>query len=101
MFKKRRGISLPYKTQGLIYFMCVNFNIMPEWVQQGIRNACNKIAGDDSKALFEVLTNDSLSIDAIARKHYLNEKKLYRWRKEFYENAHESLLLPHKNERKK
>ena len=36
MFKKRRGIHIPYNKQGLIYFTCVNIDEMPEEIQNKI-----------------------------------------------------------------
>ena len=36
MFKKRRGIRIPYEKQGLIYFNCVNYKDMPEDIQNKI-----------------------------------------------------------------
>ena len=85
MFRKRRGIHIPYNKQGLIYFTCVNVKEMPEDVQQKILNLCIDVAGEDYKALYEVVTNDKKSILSISLEYFLNEKKLYRLRKEFYE----------------
>ena len=85
MFKKRRGIHLPYNKQGLIHFICVNIKDMPIEVRQKIESLCAEIAGEDYKALFEVLTNDQKTVDRIAREHFINEKKLYMMRKDFYE----------------
>lgn len=85
MFRKRRGIHIPYNKQGLIYFICVNVKDMPEDVQQRILNLCIEVAGEDYKALYEVVTNDKKSILSISLEYFLNEKKLYRLRKEFYE----------------
>ncbi|MBP3359925.1 MAG: hypothetical protein J6N52_03655 [Clostridia bacterium] len=85
MFKKRRGIHIPYNRQGLIYFICVNVKDMPQEVQQKILNLCVEVGKEDYKALYEVMTNDRKSILSISLEHYLNEKKLYRLRKEFYE----------------
>ncbi len=85
MFRKRRGIHIPYNKQGLIYFTCVNVKEMPEDVQQKILNLCIEVAGEDYKALYEVVTNDKKSILSISLEYFLNEKKLYRLRKEFYE----------------
>ena len=85
MFKKRRGIYMPYNKQGLIYFICMNAPDMPKEVQEKIRNLCVEIAGEDHKALYEVLTNDQKTVDRIAREHFISEKKLYLLRKDFYE----------------
>lgn len=85
MFKKRRGIHIPYNKQGLIYFTCMNVREMPEDVQQKILNLCIEVGKEDYKALYEVLTNDNKSVLSISLEYFLNEKKLYRLRKEFYE----------------
>ena len=85
LFKKRRGIHIPYNKQGLIYFTCMNVKDMPEEIQRKILSLCIEIGKEDYQALYEVLTNDSKSILSISLEYYLNEKKLYRMRKEFYE----------------
>jgi len=51
MFKKRRGIHIPYNKQGLIYFTCMNVADMPEDIQQKILNLCIEVGGADYKAL--------------------------------------------------
>ena len=43
MFKKRKGINVPYNKQGLIYFTCVNFKDMPENVQNRVKMLCDDI----------------------------------------------------------
>lgn len=85
MFKKRRGIHIPYNKQGLIYFICINVDDMPEYIQKKILNLCIEIGKEDYKALYEVMTNEDKSILSISLEFYVNEKKLYRMRKEFYE----------------
>lgn len=85
MFKKRKGIHIPYNKQGLIYFICVNVKDMPEEVQQKILNLCIEVGKEDYKALYEVVTNDKKSILSISLEYFLSEKKLYSLRKEFYE----------------
>lgn len=85
MFKKRRGIKLSYNKQGLIYFICMNIKDLPAEVQDKVLNLCLVIAGEDYQALYEVLTCDYRTVEAIARKYYISEKKLYGYRKEFYE----------------
>ncbi len=85
MFKKRRGIHIPYNRQGLIYFVCMNVKDMPEDVQKKILNLCIEIGGDDHQALYELLTNDTKSVVGISLKYLISEKKLYNMRREFYE----------------
>lgn len=85
LFRKRRGIHIPYNKQGLIYFTCVNVKDMPQEVQQTILNLCIEVAGQDYKALYEVVTNDRKSVLSISLEYFINEKRLYKLRKEFYE----------------
>lgn len=85
MFKKRRGIHIPYNKQGLIYFTCMNVREMPEDIQQKILILCVEVGKEDYKALYEVLTNDNKSVLSISLEYFLSEKRLYRLRKEFYE----------------
>ena len=85
LFRKRRGIHIPYNKQGLIYFTCVNVKDMPQEVQQKILNLCIEVGKEDYKALYEVVTNDKKSVLSISLEYFINEKRLYRLRKEFYE----------------
>lgn len=85
MFKKRRGIRLSYNKQGLIYFTCMNIKDMPENIQQKVLNLCVEVGQQDYRALYELLTNDNKSVLSISHEYFLNEKRLYKMRKEFYE----------------
>ena len=85
MFKKIRSVKIPYKKQGLIYFVCMNVRDMPKDIQRKILNLCIEVGKEDYKALYEVLTNDSKSILNISLKYHINEKTLYKMRKKFYE----------------
>lgn len=85
MFKKRRGIELPYNKQGLIYFTCANYYDMPEDIQVKIVELCKEIGKEHSQVLFEVMTNSSKSIRKLAMEYYVSEMTLYRKRKKFYE----------------
>ena len=85
MFKKRRGIKLPYNKQGLIYFSCVNHNDMPDDVKQKIVNLCNEVGKEHAEVLFEVVTNSNKSIRALAMDYHISESQLYYYRRKFYE----------------
>lgn len=85
MFKRKRGIRLPYNKQGLIYFTCINFSNQPDKVKNKIMRLCDEIGQEYSSALFEVLTNDKKSLERIADENFLTEKKLTQMRKKFYE----------------
>ena len=85
MFKKRRGIHISYNKQGLIYFICMNANDMPEDVRRKILNLCIEVGKEDYKALYELLTNGNKSVLSFSLEYHLSEKKLYYMRKNFYE----------------
>ena len=85
MFKKRRGIQLPYNKQGLIYFTCVNIKDMPLDVQEKIINLCNEVGKEHAGVLFEVVTNSSKSIRSLSMEYHISETQLYYYRKKFYE----------------
>lgn len=85
MFKKRRGIHISYNKQGLIYFICMNINDMPEDVQQSILKLCIKVSGRYYKALYTILTDDTKNIHNVAMNYNISETQLYLYRKNFYE----------------
>lgn len=85
MFKKRRGIHLPYNKQGLIYFVCVNIEEMPESIQKRILNLCIDTAGEHYQALYVLLTDDKKNIHNISTEFHISETQLYYYRKRFYE----------------
>ena len=85
MFKKRRGIKLPYKRQGLIYFTCLDIaNQRPEVVEK-INRLCDKIGGEYRDELYQVMTTEQ-SVRSIAMQHHISETTLYNLRKQFYES---------------
>lgn len=85
MFKKRRGINVPYNRQGLIYFICMNEGEMPQAVREKIRRLCEKIGGEYCDALFALLTDDRKNIHGVAMDFHVSETLLYQLRKKFYE----------------
>ena len=85
MFKKRRGIKLSYDEQGLIHFVCVNFDKMPFSVQQKIVRLCDDVGKEHSSVLFKVVTDSSRSIRSLALENHISETQLYHYRKLFYE----------------
>ena len=86
LFKKKRGIHIPYNKQGLIYFTCMNVADMPEDIQQKISNLCIDIGKEHNKALYELLTNDRKTVLSISLEHYIDQNKLCDMRKKFYES---------------
>lgn len=83
-FKKMRGVKLPYKKQGYIFFLCQNYDELSEDIQMEISLKCDEVAGEYSDALFAVLTTEK-SISSIALQYHISESALYRYRKQFYE----------------
>ncbi|MBQ6614267.1 MAG: hypothetical protein IIX18_02995 [Clostridia bacterium] len=86
MFKKRRGIHIPYNKQGLIYFTCMDVKNQPPEMQDKILNLCMSVGEEDWQALYELVTDSTQSVTALALKYFINEKRLYKLRKEFYES---------------
>ena len=85
MFKKRRGINLSYEKQGLVHFVCVNYEDRPDEVLDKIVSLSAEIGGEHNEALFEVMTNKDKSIRELAYEYHLSETQLYYYRKLFYE----------------
>lgn len=85
MFKKRRGIKMPYNEQGLIYFTCMNIKCLSEEEQQIILNLCREVAGEYAEALYTMLTDDTKNVHAVARLYFTSESLLYLYRRRFYE----------------
>lgn len=85
MFKKRRGIRIPYEKQGLIYFNCVNYNDMPENIQNKITDLCNEVGKEYADVLFKVVTDNKKSIRSLSMEYHISESQLYLYRKRFYE----------------
>ena len=83
MFKKMRGVKLPYKRQGLIYFICANYTDMPFRVQEKIDQVCIAVGEEYHQALRDVLTCKK-TVKRAAMECPCNEATLYRRRNEFY-----------------
>ena len=86
MFKKRRGIHLPYNKQGLIYFTCMDIKNQPEYIQEKIQALCERIGGEHYRALYAMLTDDTQNVHGISMTYRISETQLYYYRKKFYEN---------------
>ena len=85
MFKKRRGIHIPYNKQGLVYFTCVNYDEAPAHIQHKIERLCDEVGKEYSDVLFRVVTDSNKSIRALAMEYHISETQLYHYRKKFYE----------------
>lgn len=85
MFKKRRGINVPYNKQGLIYFVCINIKDMPEHLQNRVKELCREVSEDYAEALYTLVTDDKLNIHGVSLRYHISESRLYHYRKKFYE----------------
>lgn len=86
MFRKLRGLRLPYNVQGYIYFTCANYRQQSKEIKNKIRALCEQTGGQYSDALFDVLTKaGQYSVERIAMEHYVSPETLYRLRRKFYE----------------
>lgn len=84
-FRKLRGVRVPYRVQGLIYFTCINYDKQPKAVQEKIRRLCREIGGEYEKALFTMMTRESITADQLEREYYVSDSWMYKKRVEFYE----------------
>lgn len=84
-FRKLRGCNLPYREQGLIWFICSNFEKQPKELQKKIKDLCKEVAGEYHEALFAMLTRENVSISWIERTYHVSASQLYAKRKIFYE----------------
>ena len=86
MFRKLRGVRLPYNVQGLIYFTCATYRQQDQKTKAKIREICDSVGGEYAGALFDVLTKaGQYSVEQIAMDYYISPETLYRLRRKFYE----------------
>ena len=84
-FRKLRGVSLPYREQGLIWFTCVNYDKQPPEIKKKIRRLCKECGKEHEKALFALLTRENVSMQWIEQEFYVSYNTLYNARMKFYE----------------
>ena len=85
IFRQLRGVNLPYREQGLIWFTCVNYDKQRPEVKAKIKRLCQECGGEHSEALFVFLTRENVSPLWIEQTYYVSIKTLYRRRVKFYE----------------
>lgn len=83
-FRKLRGVNLPEREQGLIWFTCLNYEKQPKRIQEKIRRLCRECGGPYEDALFQLLTRD-VSVVWLQTEYHVSDEVLYRRRKSFYE----------------
>lgn len=90
VFRAKRGIKASYERQGYIYFVSRLYKDLSEQDRRRIRELCKECGGEHYRALFEFVTTDTTAT-ALALKHYLSKKTLYRAVRRYYENFPEKL----------
>ncbi len=103
MFKKMRGIKVPYERQGMIYFACRNYSDLDERTQAAICSFCRAaVQGDEVyfSALFDFLTKD-MSATRVSMRYCVSESQLYRFRAKFYEAWNKELDVARAHRRDK
>ena len=88
-FKKMRGIHLPYRKQGRIYFALINYDDQPKSIQNRIDRLIDDAADGDAvyrAALRKWLLSEDVSFAQILTEFPISEPTLFRLRKKVYEN---------------
>jgi hypothetical protein len=85
MFKKRKGIKLPYNKQGLIYFACMNEDAMSEEDRAKLKKLCEEVAGEEyADSLHELVSNETLNVHGVETRYHTSASRLYDRRRKFY-----------------
>ena len=84
-FRKLRGVDLTHREQGLIHFICLNYDKQPKEIQEKIRRLCRECGGEHEQALFALMTRENISVPWLEREYHVDDSTLYRRRKLFYE----------------
>lgn len=88
-FKMQRGLGMPYRKQGRIYFTLANYNDLPRNRQERIDRLIADAAGGDAAyigALRDWLLRDDSDVQRVSTEHYVSIQTLCRMRKKIYEN---------------
>lgn len=83
-FRKLKGVRRPYKEQGLIHFLCVNYPKLSKEERKKIDDLCQTVGEFNSRALFVFVTSERSAV-SVADEYHVSESTLYRLRREFYE----------------
>lgn len=83
-FRKYRGMSLTYEQQGLVFFICRNYEEQPKKIQEKILRLCQSEGGSNPYALFLLLTTGQ-SVQSIMEQFKIaSETTMYDARNRFY-----------------
>ena len=82
-----RSVKIPYKRQGLIYFLGLNFDVQDETTKDKILKLCGEVGGVHSAALLEVVRRGAMGpeFSEVAKRHFMDEGALYKLRRRYYE----------------
>ena len=90
-FRYKKGIRVPYKRQGYIYFTMLAVRDLPREKQEKMRRLCMEAAGAQHfDALWDLLTCEDGYV-AVSLRHNVSQETLFRLRKRFYEGFPEKL----------
>lgn len=88
IFRRIRGLSLSYREQGLIRFLCLCYDRLPQWgmeeMQEKIYIHSQEQGGDYWQALFQTMTT-AKPVETVAQEYGMSDRTLYRLRIKFYE----------------
>lgn len=84
-FRVKRGVNVPADMQGYIYYHGQIYARLPRKERERVRELCERIGGDNEKALFEFITTDHRA-EQVCREHYIGSKEtLYSLVRKYYE----------------
>ena len=86
-FKMQRGLRIPYRKQGQIYFALVNYDDAGEKQKKRIDRLIADAAGGDAAyigALREWLLRDDSNVQRVSMDHYISIQTLCRMREKVY-----------------
>lgn len=72
VFRRRLGIKLGYREQGMICFTCLNYPLQSVYMRRKIDRLCLEVDREDKEALFCLVTKDE-SVTKLARIYYISE----------------------------
>lgn len=81
-YLENNGVSA--RLQGFIFFSCLNINRLNKADRERIRQLCNDVAGNDSKALYRFLTDGSVNHEYIKTTYFVPKNKLFELKNKFY-----------------
>lgn len=88
-FKAQRGLKMPYRRQGQIYFTLVNYAELPRTQQEKIDRLIADAAGGDRAyigALRDWLLRDNSNVQRVSVEHFVSIQTLCRMREKIYKS---------------